>query len=356
MDMRIRLVTCFLSLASQAWAQKTPGTVPAADGIFTAFATHPLVGIGEWHGLAQEADFYAALIRDPRFARDVGNIVLETGSASQQAVVDRYVNGDTVPYAELRRVWSDPVGWTPTVTYIGSINVYAALRAVNLTLPPDKRIKVSLGDPPIDWSQIRTKADWEPLLKERDKHPADLIAREILSKGKKALVIYGGLHMGMFGAGKYFNLRAQIEAKQPGAWFVVVPYVGFEEKRCTARFERDTRAWREPALAQVAGAVKKRLLPLGCSIVELPPKATPEQRKSWEAYNANFSGLTADAVLYLGPRASLTRSPTRSDLYLDQDFRSEIDRRNRIMTGESLTEYTEKENVAVSRPFFPRYQ
>jgi hypothetical protein len=77
-DMRIRFLSFLfsLALAPQVWAQKTPPAVPAADGIFAAFATHPLVGIGEWHGLAQEADFYAALIRDPRFARDVGNIVL----------------------------------------------------------------------------------------------------------------------------------------------------------------------------------------------------------------------------------------------------------------------------------------
>src|SRR5579871_5981304 len=94
-------------------------------------------------------------------------------------------------------------------------------------------------------------------MKERDNHPADLIAREILSKGKKALVIYGAVHMGLFGAGKYFNLRAQIDAKQPGAWFVIVPYVGYLEKPCTTRFERDTRGWREPALAQVTGALKK---------------------------------------------------------------------------------------------------
>jgi hypothetical protein len=52
-------------------------------------------------------------------------------------------------------------------------------------------------------------------------------------------------------------------------------------------------------------------------------------------------------------RGSLTRSPARADIYLDQDFRNEIDRRNRIMTGESLTAYTEKENIASPRPFFP---
>jgi hypothetical protein len=288
--MRTRLLTSLLSLAAlvpQTWAQKTPATVPAADGIFAALVTHPLVGIGEWHGLAQETDFYAALIRDPRFARDVGNIVLETGSASQQAVVDSYVNGERVPYVELRKVWSDAVGWLPTVTYIGSINVYSVIRTVNLTLPPDQRIKVWLGEPPIDWSQIRTRDDWAPLLKERDTHPADLIAREILAKGKKALVIYGAAHMGLYGA-RYFNLRAQIDAKKPGSWFIVMPYVGYLERLCTASFESYTRAWRTPTLAQTTSALKKRMLRPGCSIVDPPPNASENQRKGleWAAISA----------------------------------------------------------------------
>jgi hypothetical protein len=257
-------------------------------------------------------------------------------------VVDSYVNGDTVPYAELRKVWSDQVGWIPTVTYIGSINVYSAVRAVNLTRPPGQRIKVWLGEPPIDWSQIRTQDDWEPLMKERDNHPAALSAREILAQGKKALVIYSAAQMGLFGANKYFNLRAQIDAKRPAHGSSSYLMSVIRKKPCTARFERGARGWTPPTLAQVTGALKKRLLPPGSSIVDLP-KANEEQRKSWEAFNTNFGGLTADALLYLGARASLTRSPTRSDLYLDQDFRSEIDRRNRIMTGESLTVHRERE-------------
>lgn len=117
----------------------------AADGIFEAFGSHPLVGLAEWHGLAQELDFYAALLRDPRFAAEVGNIVLEVGDAAQQAVIDRYVGGEDVPYTELRKVWSDTVGWSPTVIFAGSINLYATIRAVNQALPPEKRIKVWLG-------------------------------------------------------------------------------------------------------------------------------------------------------------------------------------------------------------------
>jgi hypothetical protein len=55
-----------------------PRIVNAADGIFAAFQNHPLVGLGEWHGMAQGLDFYAVLVRDPRFAKEVGNVVAET--------------------------------------------------------------------------------------------------------------------------------------------------------------------------------------------------------------------------------------------------------------------------------------
>ena len=44
----------------------------------------------------------------------------------------------------------------------------------------------------------------------------------------------------------------------------------------------------------------------------------------------------ADAVLFVGPRAQLTRSPVLPDLYLDEDYRRELSRRQQIMTGTAL--------------------
>lgn len=61
-----------------------PKVTPAADGIFEAFKTHPLVGLGEWHGLAQMLDFYVVQLRDPRFAAEVGNIVVEIGADQRE--------------------------------------------------------------------------------------------------------------------------------------------------------------------------------------------------------------------------------------------------------------------------------
>ena len=179
-----------------AAAPNPPIVSPATDGIFAAFKTHPLVGLGELHGLAQELDFYVTLLRDPRFAAEVGNIVVEVGDAAQQAVIDRYVNGEDVPYAELRKV--RPTRWAASHRHLLADQSYSTIREVNAKLPPDKRIKVWLGEPPIDWTQIKTKEDFTPLEKQRDSHPVELVAREILARNKKALMIYGTGHFGIY--------------------------------------------------------------------------------------------------------------------------------------------------------------
>src|SRR5690348_15600261 len=105
MKQALAILSLMTFLAGPAFAQPSPTVRPGFDGIFEAFQTHPLVGLGETHRRAQEIDFYTALIRDPRFARDVGNVVVEFGGAAHQDIIDRYVAGEDVPYLELRKVW-----------------------------------------------------------------------------------------------------------------------------------------------------------------------------------------------------------------------------------------------------------
>ena len=193
--MRALLVgIALLFLGLPALAQQAPIVRPAVDGIFEAFQNHPLVGLGETHRRAQELDFYTALLRDPRFARDVGNVVVEFGGAAHQDIIDRYVSGDDVPYTELRKVWTDTVGWTGVVPAMGYQLFYGQVREINRGLPPERRVHVWLGEPVIDWTTVKTHADWEHFDRLRDSHAADLIEREILARGKKALVIYGAAH------------------------------------------------------------------------------------------------------------------------------------------------------------------
>jgi hypothetical protein len=109
--------------SARAQSLEPPTVVSAIDGIFHSFQNHSLVGIGDNHNSAQEEDFYAALVRDPRFSTEVRNVVVEFGGAVHQGLLDGYLNGQEVSYADLRTIWTDVVGWIPTVTGLGYANL-----------------------------------------------------------------------------------------------------------------------------------------------------------------------------------------------------------------------------------------
>jgi hypothetical protein len=312
-------------------ALPAPTATTAALGILAAFQTHPLVGLGDNHRLAQELDFYAALIHDPRFEKQIGNVVVEFGDAAQQGTVDRYVAGEDVPYEQLRRVWADTVGWIPTGVALGYMNFYAEVRAVNLGLPPEQRIHVWLGDPPIDWSKIKTRSDF-PQTPDRDRYVADLIDSQILARKKKALVIYGTYHF--YGQG---SLKELVEQQYPEAFFVINPYIGFIERSCSDAFEQNTSAWPKPAIVYpVRGTfLATEMRSPGCHVTESGPaaKMTETQKAQAAAEEDEISGVDGDALLYLGNARSLTWSPFSPDMYLDADFCKEISRRIRLRGG-----------------------
>lgn len=277
----------------------------------------------------------------------MGNIVVEVGDAAQQAVIARYVNGEQVPYTELRKVWSDTVGWYPTVTFAGSINLYSTIREVNAKLPPDKRIKVWLGEPPIEWTAINTKDDFAPLEKQRDSYPVELVTKEILAKNKKALMIYGTGHFGIYP--DFPNLRSLLDSSHPGALFVVSPYTGYAQADCAARFEPHIKGWTAPSLV---GPIKGSTLEAdiwrkGCNAFTKPPKLKDE---AFETSGRNNLGLTSDALLYLGPRKSLVFGPRALDIILDLDYRAEMNRRMILRTGQPLGPPNTARNVP--QPFF----
>lgn len=345
----VAILLMILGQSPRAFCQKgqsendsAPTVSPAADGIFAAFQHRPIVAISDDHGMAQEEDFYASLVRDKRFPDAVGNVVVEFGDAAQQATLDRYLAGDVIPYEDLRRVWSDTVGWIPTVNALGYVNFFAKVRAVNLGLPADKRIHVWLGDPPIDWSKIKTQKDFLPKLEQRNQYPADIIKTEILAKGKKALVIYGGFH---FYGEK--SLRGLVERDYPGTFFVVTVYRGFTDSDCSKAFEKAIQSWPNPALAEpVRGTKLEGLLrPQNCHFLPSnfvhfgPGVSQAEATKQMAISEGHLSGIDGDALLFLGPASSLTYSPQLGDLYFDSAFRKEIERRSLIEIGQPLNPF-----------------
>lgn len=303
--------------------------MPAIDGVLAAFQNNALVGLSDEHRLAQEEDFFVSLVSDPRFAKQVQNVVVEFGNASQQQTIDRYVDGEEVSYTELRNVWADTsyVGWLPTVTALGYQNFFAAVRAVNLTLPANKRIRVWLGGQPVDWSKVRTKEDLSQfLLGEPDRFTADLIGEKILKKGSNALVIYGTFHF--YDKGQLGDL---IRERHPGVMLVITPYVGFDDKSCSDVFERSLLKGPSPATVAVRGTdMEQRLETSGCHFVNVSnfaglTESQKAQRRS--EMEGQPQAILGQYLLYLGPAKSLTLSPLSPDLYLDPQFRKENDRR-----------------------------
>ena len=306
--------------------------MPAIDGVLAAFQNYSLVGLSDWHRLAQEEDFFVSLVSDRRFARQVQNVVVEFGNASQQQTIDRYVNGEDISYADLRKVWADTsyAGWLPTVTALGYQNFFAAVRAANLTLPVNKRIHVWLGGRPVDWSKIRTKEDLSHFLDgEPDRFTADLIEDKILKRGSNALVIYGTFHF--YDKGQLGDL---IRERYPESMTIIEPYVGFDDKSCSEVFERSLLKEPSPAIIAVHGTdMEHRLVTSTCHFVNASNFAgltEPQKAQRRSEMDSQPQAILGQYLLYLGPAKSLTLSPLSPDLYLDPLFRKEIDRRGKL--------------------------
>ncbi len=293
----IRLLFAVIAAAAAAFGQSAPR--PAAPmepvgAILDAFRTHALVALGDEHGSEQGSAFRLNLIRDVRFASVVNDIVVEFGNARYQGLMDRFVRGEDVRDEDLRRVWQD----TTQVEYEWDLPIYEAffraVRQVNTSLPRERQLRVLLGDPPIEWENVHTRED---LLKwldiGRDAHAVTVIRREVLDKGRRALLIYGGGHLlrknAVIGAAdeRGGGLVAQLEQDGITSVFTVIP----ETRRDLKSIQPDVASWPTPSLAMLRGTQ------LGAANYTFSPQ---QRRVNMEEQ--------FDAILYLGPPASTSVS------------------------------------------------
>jgi hypothetical protein len=345
-----------------------PVVRPALDGIFAAFETHALVGLADQHELANELVFYTTLVRDPRFAATVGNVVAEFGASQHQEILDRYLAGEDVPYSELSKVWRNTVAWNPTLSGVGYQTFFAQVRAVNLSLPAGRRIRVLLSEPPIDWSAVHTKEAWQQIYDQRDPHAAGVIIREFLDRGKKALVIYGTGHFLSFpwpstlavpSAGTA-TLREIVERTYPGAFYVITPYVGYEKPGCSAALEAKMQWRREVLIAPVRGtSLEDELMRPECMMETLrgldvlpPPE---ELARLLKRINEIEGGVAGDALLYLAPAAELMRTPSDPTTWMDVDYNRELVRRIEVR-GNTPLSFADLLPIVAARPgpWWPR--
>jgi hypothetical protein len=310
------VVLCPLILAAAAAAIP----VEPIGAILDAFNTHDVVGLsaGEGHGdVAGPGAFVVSLIRDPRFAPLSIDVVVENASARYQAVMDRYLAGDAVSYAELRHVWDDTTQ-PQTMSVIGNIPAtYVALREINRGLPKERQHRALLGDPAIEWESVHSASEFRRWLEQRDSSGADVVRREALARGRKALVVYGGGHL------QRKQQASNYVMESPLAQTVIslLERNGVRTFIVTRANERDdVTSWPMPSLALIRGTAigAEDVPPLGLPRVAVQPDGSfvPIPKDQWATMRREDQ---YDAILKLPPYVSpeLSRSICTDPGYLD---------------------------------------
>lgn len=260
--------------------------VEPVAAIVDAFRTHVIVAIGnvEFSGNEQCHTFQLSLIRNPAFTASVNDILVEFGNARYQDVIDRFVSGENVSYETLRQVWQN----TTQVEYEWDLPIYEdffrSVRTVNASLPRVRQLRVLLGDPPIDWDRVHTLEDLHKWMGDRDGYAVDVLRREVLAKGRRALVIYGGEHLirknTVPGAADEWarGIVARLEKDKITSIFTILP----ETRRDLKALEVNVVSWPTPSLATLRGTT------LGSAIWNSGSQQGPVRLED-----------QADAILYL---------------------------------------------------------
>jgi hypothetical protein len=325
------LLPAVFALAQSQAAQPQP--FDATSAIVAAFKTHDIVMFGEWHANKQEYAWLCSLVGAPEFDDRVDDIVVELGNSLYQKSVDRYIAGEDVPIEQVRKAWRNVIGaiGPPSPVYE---QFYKAVRDANMRRPGKRQLRILLGDPYGDWEKINNAEDLGPFLTHRDEWYAQVVKDEVLAKHRRALLIMGSGHfIRRNGPGLVErNLRAA------GA----NPYLVVFGTNAVGSFEDlDKRfdAWPAPVIVSLPGNWVGDL-PASPVINGGTVPATPLKLAD-----------VADALLYVGPRDSLTelRMP-RSELD-GTPYGNELNRRLMIFPGHPINFlYDETEVPQFRRP------
>jgi len=276
-------VTAAPAPSQTARSDQQPVPVDARTAILDLFRTHSIVALSEGlHGNEQAHAFRLTLIRDPRFAASVDDIVVEFGRARYQDVLDRFVEGEDVPYATLRHVWEDTTQGDTVWDCPIYEEFFRAVREVNASLSSGRHIRVLLGDPPVDWNAV-IAGTTDTGAPKRESHAAGVVLREVIAKHHHALIIYGGGHL--FRAGD--SLVSRIE-REGASVFTILTVMSDANYVLLKRLAPDLASWPLPALAMIRGT------------------ALDQEQFVYR-----------DALLYLGSPATITFSPLPSSLCRD---------------------------------------
>jgi len=322
------VVMLFIPVTNRAQTQRQtkplgsePVPEPAVPAILAAFDKYEVVAMPQGHGMQDLNDFILTLIRNPAFSEKVNDIEVEFGNSLYQPILDRYIAGENVSFTEVQKVWRQDGQPAPGASAFVE-QLFPLVRALNQKLPPGRRLRVLAGDPPVDWSQVKSMNDVIRLV-HRDASIASVMEKEVLSKHRKALMLFGTFHLmhGVGGSGV-----SLYEKDYPNVTLVISELGIFDTDLPTLSSSR-LASWPIPSLARAKGTWLGAL-DLGHFI----PPAIRIDEKDCQVHNEFPKALQkpmedlVDAFLYLGPQDLRLREKIPADIALDADYRAEFQR------------------------------
>lgn len=324
---------------------------PAIPAILAAFEKYEVVAMPEAHGDKDLDDFILSLIRNPAFPEKVNDIAVECGNSMYQPVLDRYIAGEDVPFAEVQKVWRNT---TQPMCGLSEFfeQFFPLVRAVNQKLALARRIRVLACDPPIDWDQVKTIQDYLES-KDRDGSIASVMVKEVLSKHRKALMLFGIVH-----------LMHNVEVPAPGTPAVTLyekeyPNVTFvinnlaDDMNLPASDRNRFDAWRVPSIATAKGTW------LGAMDLEhvfpVPFSLDPDCKPVFDFPQKKPMQDLVDAFLYLGPEDLRLAEPIPAEAALDTDYMKKWLWRAALITPplETLEQFNRQAINGASNPLLP---
>lgn len=285
-------------------------------GILAAFDKYEVIGMDAAHGNKDLDDLILRLLREPALPTKVNDIVVECGNSLYQPVLDQYIKGADVKLSDVQHVWRDTT--QPMCSVSGFYEIlFPLVRRINEKLPPERKLRVLAGDPPLDWGKVSEQSQ---VMLDRDASVALVMEKEVLPKHHKALMLFGTFHL--FHKDKIgFESAVELyERDYPGVTMVIGTMMIFDNSTAPpapGELEARMASWPAPSLIrQVKG--------------------------TWlmDADEYYFSEMV-DAYLYLGPTDLLLSEPKPAEIFLDKEYMAELRRRAEIIGDKLLTNQTD---------------
>jgi hypothetical protein len=302
---------------------------PAIPAILAAFDKYEVVGLPAAHGFKDADDFILTLIRNPAFSEKVNDIAVECGNSLYQPVLDRYIAGEDVPFAEARKAWRNTSQFMCSTSPFFE-QLFPLVRAINQKVPLGKRLRMLACDPALDWDQVKARADF-PKDYDRDATAATVMEKEVFAKHRKALMLFGIYHLTHAADPKDPSAVSIYEKEHPNLTFVVSD-LGTFDTDSPALSSSPFVSWPIPSFARAKGTWLGALdlsafLPAGIAI-DKDCNVHMNNPKSLQRPMEDF----VDAFLYFGPQDLRLKEQIPADVTSDSDYMMELQRRE-AMSG-----------------------